>query len=287
MHISPLGGAPTVSLNDFGLQFGRGIGAGQLGYIEDLTLQAWKEFPGWAKPGLPANAEGARIVPARVPARFDQIALNNPLDVAPGVSVRSDVSSHFKSPGTLSAILFGRYSGDDKQILPRGTIEFRGAVPDQADTEFGNYLFQLSSSVSIRLDTRPTKRQALASGGGLTLLRTANLSYVPDALTTFRVSWDAEAGTCWLDVDGQVISEAYSGTGEEMNDLTVMNFAARAGLQMEWFKMWGQVTGDGGAPINVPMLTISGGPEFANRPPLEGWRVVHSADHLTNTEPRH
>ncbi|CUH80857.1 hypothetical protein TRM7557_03108 [Tritonibacter multivorans] len=269
VHIGPLGGAPTVTLNDFGLQFGRGIGAGQLGHIEDLTLQAWKEFPGWAKPGLPANAEGARIVPASVPARFDQITVNNPLDVAPGVSVRSDVTSAFRSPGTLSAILFGRYS-NDQAILPRGTIEFRGAVPDQADTEFGNYLFQLSSSISIRIDTRPTKRQTIASGGGLTLLRSANLSYVPDTLSTFRVSWDAVAGRCWLDVEGVRISEAYSGAGEEMNDLAVMNFAARAGLQMAWFKMWDAATGDGGAPTDVPFLTVSGGPGYTN---LHPWRV--------------
>ena len=269
VHIGPLGGAPTVTLNDFGLQFGRGIGAGQLGHMEDLTLQAWKEFPGWAKPGLPANAEGARIVPASVPARFDQMAVTNPLDVAPGLSLRSDVTSHFKSPGTLSAILFGRYSNDQIR-LPKGTLEFRGAVPDQADTEFGNYLFQLSSSLSIRLDTRPTKRQTIASGGGMTLLRSANLSYVPDVLSTFRVSWDAVAGSCWLDVDGVLLSDAYAGAGEEMNELTVMNFAARAGLQMAWFKLWDSATGDGGAPTDVPLLTISGGPEYTNRHP---WRV--------------
>ena len=65
VRVYPLGGAPTITDNDFGLQFGRGIGAGQLGYIEDLTLEAYKEFPGWAKPGLPPNAEGARIVPAK------------------------------------------------------------------------------------------------------------------------------------------------------------------------------------------------------------------------------
>lgn len=272
VRIYPLAGAPTVTLNDFGLQFGRGVGAGQLGHFDDLLLQSWKEFPGWAKPTLSANAEGARIIPAQVPSEFGAFPITNTLDVAPGVYTRPDGTTTIESPGTLSAILWGKYSGT-QQILSKGTAEFVGAIPDATATTSGLNLFQLSSSVSIRLDTRPTKRQTIASGGGLTLLRSPNLSYTPDQLTTFRVSWDAGEGLCWLDVDGVTVTEPYSGTGEEMNDLTLLNFADRSGLQMKSFKLWDTVSEsapgvqDGGVPSEVPILVISGGSSYIDDHP--------------------
>ena len=268
VQIAPMFGAPKVTLNDCFLEFGRGAGGGQLGALEDISLRLWKNFPGVEKDHMPENAEGKILVPAIARGKHGQFPVVNNLDVAPGRSVRSDVTAHLESPGTLSALLWGRPSGVN-HVMPAGTIEFRGVIPGgQTDTDGNTHLVQISSGLLIRVDARDTKRQLIASGGDFPLTRVD--SYTSGVEQTFRVSWDVARGECSATIEGTTVKAAISGAGMQMNKLTVGKFSTRPGLEISHFKMWDSVAVDGenkitgGVPEGVPLLVLSGGPEYLN-----------------------
>ena len=271
VHLGPLGGAPFVTLNDCFPQFGRGIGAGQLAKDSDQDEQTWKNLPGWAKPGLLPNDTGARIVPARVPAKAGSFPVTNTLDVAPGTSIRSDASTAFKSPGTLSALIYGKPPGDKNfEVVPEGTVEIVCTLPDNAETAGNFYLYRMGSGSILRFT--PWNRR-IVTGGTVGFMSTASNAYTPGVEHTFRFSWSVARATSLLQVSDGINTETKSRSyaslvGEQLNNLELLTAGAITGIEFRHFKFWDSSLASGDAPAGNPLIAISGGPEYTSRHPF-------------------
>ena len=157
-------------------------------------------------------------------------------------------------------------------MVPEGTIEVVCSIPNTPETSGSYFLYRMSGGGSFLRFTPWNGR--VMTGGEIGFVSTGNNGYTEAVEQSFKMSWSASRGAKILAAPNETVPGSYTGDGEPLNILDLLVTGSITGIEFRSFKFWDRVvtngednlTGD--APPDVPLITISGGPEYTNRHPF-------------------